>query len=1435
MKKIIYNRVSYYNRRTYSNYILFYLRVSMIKIFISSTFSDMQAERDAIRLKVLPYLRNYFHKKGYDVSITDLRWGIPNEQLDLTDAMVKILSVCAEEIRSCKPFFVLLLGDRYGTIPDERALEAFLIKHPELTYEDVVGKSITELEILYAMKQTDSNVLVCIRDPELIDKIPQDRKSIYSDPAGLQHIHALKDRISGRATVINYHANWDEQNSSVGGLDEFVDALKNKLVEVISEHIGDSAESAESECHKSDIAFIREQAERYVNDNKDIAEFLSFMEEKDSVLFVKGNMGSGKTCFLAKCVQTLEEADVAHVALFFSNNWQSPDISRILLNMIHRLLRIAGQEMDMGETTPNEQLKSIAQRLINQIAKDKKLVLLLDNVDMLQPSVRQHLFEYIPLPQNDPNYKIVVSVSEEAPLPMSAVFRLPYRNLLLTEVDIVKLTDKLLQENGKALSSEVLKRLHEKASFQSPLYLVLAVKRLILMSETDFNKVHLLEKEKHLTGGEALDRFLLDTIANLPSDVGQLFYETVAKVEEGYGKENVELLFQYIKLGNGQLGIADICRLMQSISHLDLTNLIYALEGILKSDRYSDRIGFAHKIFEEQIAFAREEELLGNMMQYFNAADKNTPSRQRLYLTTALKVGDYRGAALFLSEEDTPRAVNFVELSDELLKADNAEPIIKSLLSVASEAVNLGIKKANTVFQALITEIYFAVNKLTKGTGDLEQTFLYPLYETERALLEKHRGDVDFLRTVYMTAEKCGICSHTVDDRHKYFGDFLSLCMDCWENHSENYPHRNLILSDLGFAYEKCATVSNESGDRWQAAELLDRAISAVTSPVEHSPELKDLLTYQKFNFICAKYSILLEPLYAKDRLHWEIADEIDRFCKNAEHDLNEVIAFCLDAVSDFDQGKRKMSVSMYWNTLIKAYKAMATFFALKKDFKQQKYFLIRAFRSAASLYRVRNEDIIYDLIRNTAFLLGICCACDKTERIFYLNESVQIATKLLETISDDGQRQGMEQFRNNAGGRLMAEYFTMLHPDIDDRNFRADPYEYIKEHATRITDDNFCDMLGICNKYVASVSAVDHPEIFSYESDESGPRIFGGMMLTVINVFFFGTDKIYRDFQVAYAKIKYDLKGAKTMFAQIEKSGEDLIALTAFLAKKAAALMDERLALACSLLIELMLKANHNLLMMSYELKSYEEREAYEKREMLYYAELRFYSDLFKLTQCNEKVNQAFARISKSDTLQMCKGEALGDVRMFSYALGRGEEFLNNYLSSLRGNEPKHPYVYYREMLNFDLPEGNEHMDVVGAYLCKTFASLSTKRLLYYSNFYECLALDHAYQHQLTALAENIIQNGYDRYLELSTLYLIRRYAPECFGKEIDKLKRICLHHRIEDIGKKDWMGCRKLYGDFFCNEVVEKAAEALRSIDKTDTLDPRNHAAKNIPKWAL
>lgn len=88
------------------------------RIFVSSTFNDLKAERNALQQEVFPRLRSLCENKGAHFQAIDLRWGVTEEAtLDQ-----KAMHICLSEIERCqqvspRPNFIILLGNRYGWRP----------------------------------------------------------------------------------------------------------------------------------------------------------------------------------------------------------------------------------------------------------------------------------------------------------------------------------------------------------------------------------------------------------------------------------------------------------------------------------------------------------------------------------------------------------------------------------------------------------------------------------------------------------------------------------------------------------------------------------------------------------------------------------------------------------------------------------------------------------------------------------------------------------------------------------------------------------------------------------------------------------------------------------------------------------------------------------------------------------------------------------------------------------------------------------------------------------------------------------------------------------------------------------------------------------------------------------------------------------------------
>ena len=107
-----------------------------IRVFISSTLRN-KAERDELVKYIIPKLKTLCEYRGVTLNEIELRWGITDEEV----AEGKALLICLDEIDRSRPFFLCMLGERYGWTPDSIS-ENLLENYPLLS--NMQGKSITE-------------------------------------------------------------------------------------------------------------------------------------------------------------------------------------------------------------------------------------------------------------------------------------------------------------------------------------------------------------------------------------------------------------------------------------------------------------------------------------------------------------------------------------------------------------------------------------------------------------------------------------------------------------------------------------------------------------------------------------------------------------------------------------------------------------------------------------------------------------------------------------------------------------------------------------------------------------------------------------------------------------------------------------------------------------------------------------------------------------------------------------------------------------------------------------------------------------------------------------------------------------------------------------------------------------------------------------------
>lgn len=195
----------------------------MKKLFVSSTFMDMQLERDVLKKRIVPDLNMRLRGYGTKISQTDLRWGISTAEMTAEEGEQKVLNVCLDEIDKSRPYMIVMIGDRYGWTPSTALIELNARgRGMRLTSHNI---SVTQLEIEYIAfteKWDESRIFFYFRDFEYGDMDAQQRKIYESESSeAAQKLAELKNRIAQKFPGQIRHYTLQYENGSIRGIEAF--------------------------------------------------------------------------------------------------------------------------------------------------------------------------------------------------------------------------------------------------------------------------------------------------------------------------------------------------------------------------------------------------------------------------------------------------------------------------------------------------------------------------------------------------------------------------------------------------------------------------------------------------------------------------------------------------------------------------------------------------------------------------------------------------------------------------------------------------------------------------------------------------------------------------------------------------------------------------------------------------------------------------------------------------------------------------------------------------------------------------------------------------------------------------------------------------------------------------------------------------------------
>ena len=375
-------------------------RQRVVRVFVSSTFSDMHAERDELARRVFPQLRKLCEGRGITWTGVDLRWGITDEQA----ARGEVLPICLEEINTCRPFFIGLLGERYGSLPQQGEITDDLIaKQPWLA--EHIEHSVTELEILHGVLNDPAmanRACFYFRDPAYVQTIgPEDEdKFIESDPAGRDKLSALKDRIrkSGLALCEDYS---DPQALGEMVLADLTAAIDQEFPPGTEPDPLD-AEAAEHE------AFAVSRSRVYIGRKEYFARLDDHAAGDGEPLVVLGESGSGKSALLANWALAYGAAhpDQPLLVHFTGASAYSADWAALLRRIMGELKRRF--DIDGEIPTKPDALRAEFANWLHMAAARGRVVLVLDALNQLEDRDQAPDLVWLP-PMVPPSIRLIVS------------------------------------------------------------------------------------------------------------------------------------------------------------------------------------------------------------------------------------------------------------------------------------------------------------------------------------------------------------------------------------------------------------------------------------------------------------------------------------------------------------------------------------------------------------------------------------------------------------------------------------------------------------------------------------------------------------------------------------------------------------------------------------------------------------------------------------------------------------------------------------------------------------------------------------------------------------------------------------------------------------------------------------------------------------------
>jgi hypothetical protein len=547
-------------------------------VFVSSTFKDMQAERDYLRQVVFPRLEEDLRKGRIILEPIDLRQGVETADLDNEASREQlVLKVVLEEVKRSHPILIVLLRDRYGWLPPEDRIAAAAQEAGFNT--DIRDKSVTALEIEYGILKQNSEQrhrrFFYFREPLPYSEMPEQDRLDYSDlysadpqtRARHSRLEALKQSLNSDAElaprVHTYHAEWDHAAGKVGGLEAWGELVYRHLLDELREEIASAVlqppNTWEDEERVALDEFIEHRRRDFTGRQELLEDLttLALSEAPPEAVFaiashvtwgacLTGEPGSGKSAIFAELAARLRSQE--SVVLLTSAAGATPrgsQVGSMLDRFIQELASVLEIENPLPANASPDDADATFASLLSRVAVQRRVVVLLDALNQFDPTPRAQHLTWLRPKQWPANARLIATSLPGIPVDVlsqwEGIEQLEVPRLTMTEDDsddVTAIANAVWQRYHRQVNPAVLKVLKTKQlpdgtpAAGNPLWLTLALEQINLLDADDFARA-----EREFPGGAAERQraMLVDTAKRMPPTVAELYEALLAQSEKLFG------------------------------------------------------------------------------------------------------------------------------------------------------------------------------------------------------------------------------------------------------------------------------------------------------------------------------------------------------------------------------------------------------------------------------------------------------------------------------------------------------------------------------------------------------------------------------------------------------------------------------------------------------------------------------------------------------------------------------------------------------------------------------------------------------------------------------------------------------------------------------------------------------------------------------------